>query len=229
MGTGASFSMPDAIDFDCFASLTTTENTATNWDADFCRKVFDCYKEENGEYILKENMQSLQSQLSIFEEEFYLAAKNHDRIRGHELQHLFQSLGVESADTCVDSEKGVNLHEFILVALLNCKGATTKAEDPYKQTFDFIDCNNDGFIDREEMVTFFETLGGDDAEEAVDNMFDEFDFDKDGKLSLEEYRLSQDALICSPTGNVKCEGFSAKLNPNVRLNLDGTSKSCDRQ
>jgi len=116
-----------------------------------------------------------------------------------------------------------------LIALLNCKDATTKVDDPYKQTFDFIDSDNDGYIGREEMIAFFQTLGGDDAEEAVEKMFDEFDLDKDGKLNLEEYRLSQDALIGSPVGgNIKSEGyegFSEKLNRNI---FDDSS-TCDGQ
>lgn len=154
-------------------------------------------------------------------------AKNHDRVCGHELKHLFQSLGVEQLDRVVDAEKGITLHEFISLALLNCKNITVD-EDPYEQTFNFIDSDNDGYIGREEMIAFFLTLGGDDAQEAVDNMFDEYDLDRDGKLNLEEYRQSQDALICSP-GNFKCEGFSAKLKPNLRIKLDGTTTSLDRQ
>lgn len=73
MGTGASFMIPDFIDFDCFVSLTGSGKMVTKWDLDFCRKVFDCYKEEGKDIMLKEKMQNLQCQLSVFEEEFYLA------------------------------------------------------------------------------------------------------------------------------------------------------------
>jgi len=76
MGNGATFKLPDSIDFDCFFGLKSNENSVTKWDIDFCHKVFDCYKEESGEYILKENMQKLHSQLLIFEEEFYLAGND---------------------------------------------------------------------------------------------------------------------------------------------------------
>ncbi|KAJ1959894.1 Calcium-binding protein NCS-1 [Dispira parvispora] len=97
----------------------------------------------------------------------------------------------------VNSNGQIDFKEFIVALSTSCRGET---EDKLNWTFRLYDINQDGFITYEEMLCIVEALykmvgtmvtlppDEDTPEKRVKKLFDAMDTNRDGKVSLEEFK-----------------------------------------
>jgi Ca2+-binding EF-hand superfamily protein len=76
-------------------------------------------------------------------------------------------------------------------ALINALGLNIFSDEEFKATFQRIDRDGSGFITADEVETLlFETYGFPPLEDEVGMFMEEFDTNKDGKISWEEFQAA---------------------------------------
>ena len=76
-------------------------------------------------------------------------------------------------------------------ALVNALGLNVFSDEEFHATFKRIDADHSGFITRDEVEQLlFETYGFPPLEDEVNSLTEEFDANKDGKISWEEFQAA---------------------------------------
>lgn len=150
----------------------------------------------------------------------FLDKDGENRIRGPILHQLLKNMGMEDNELShIDVQSGCSLREFILFAASIKYQQGCEIDNSFREKFHFIDGDKDGYIGREDLLNFFCSLGVKDASTAADEIIFEFDFDGDGKLSLEEYKRSQEQVSSSHGNSRHCEtaGYALSFRKHDKI------------
>ena len=97
-----------------------------------------------------------------------------------QINELVKSFGPET------HERGsINLEQF--EAVMAEQYSLVDPEEELRKSFRLFDCDNTGKITRENLLEMSKLLGENLSEVNLQHMIDEFDVDKDGGLSMDEY------------------------------------------
>nr|AHA51331.1 EF-hand_1 domain-containing protein [Charistephane fugiens] len=117
-------------------------------------------------------------------------------ISSKELRVVLNSLGVEPTEDVLkeilsevdaDGNGMVDVHEFLVFMASRTlyKDEDQNIRDAFKQ----FDKDGNGYIDRDELRSLMITLGEKLTDEEIDEMMQEADFDRDGKISYQEFYI----------------------------------------
>lgn len=117
-------------------------------------------------------------------------------ISSKELKVVLNSLGVEPTEDVLneilsevdaDDNGVVDVHEFLVFMASRTlyKDEDQNIRDAFKQ----FDKDGNGFIDRDELRSLMITLGEKLSDEEIDVMMADADFDRDGKISYQEFYI----------------------------------------
>ena len=69
-----------------------------------------------------------------------------------------------------------------------------------KDAFDNFDCNNDGYVDADDLKNYWRNVGEDSSPSRISDFIRERDINNDGRISFEEFAVSYSALLQPETG-----------------------------
>ncbi|KAL5251866.1 hypothetical protein ACHWQZ_G014874 [Mnemiopsis leidyi] len=138
-----------------------------------------------------------ESQLDSFIEAFETFDMNDDAsISSSELRVVLKSLGIEPTEDVLteilsevdaDGNGVVDVQEFLIFMASRTlyKDEDQNIRDAFKQ----FDKDGNGYIDKDELISLMESLGQKLSEQEIDEMMQDADFDKDGKISYQEFYI----------------------------------------
>lgn len=138
-----------------------------------------------------------ESQLDAFIDAFEAFDFDSDSsISGPELRVVLKSLGIEPTEEVLaeilsevdaDGNGVVDEQEFLIFMASRTlyKDEDQNIKDAFKQ----FDKDGNGFIDRDELRSLMESLGQKLTEAEIDEMLKDADFDRDGKISYQEFYI----------------------------------------